>query len=103
MRARSVSLTDPPFGTASGRGGSLRIDDQSCALCVHYFHTPDGEPRCRDCPLALVRGGVPCDVTRNDETISPYEQFVEMGDAWPMLRWLRAAAREQRGKTRKGR
>lgn len=55
-------LTDLP-------GEVLRIDSNSCALCVHYLdnsiaaYEVDEDPphMCSACPLAIARGDVPCD------------------------------------------
>lgn len=77
-----------------GRVGELRIDSRSCALCEHYYKRPNQD--CSECPLALVRGGAPCDYTGDGEVMSPYLAFEDRGDPQPMIAALEAAlAREQ--------
>lgn len=77
------------------------VTAETCALCHHYQDdTPTRdvscgiETYCTRCPLAIARGGVPCDRQMLHETISPYDAFVERGDHDPMLSWLLRVARE---------
>lgn len=86
------------FDTIGADDGELLVNSDSCALCIH--HHLNNNPPCRRCPLALVRDGVPCDTRRDDEDDPPYSRFLDTGDARPMLRWLRAAARAE-SKTRR--
>lgn len=73
----------------------FRIDDSTCALCVHYASVA---PACHDCPLALLRGGVPCDSAEGDERYfsdTPYGKFVKQSDPRPMQRLLARALKLQ--------
>jgi hypothetical protein len=63
------------------------IDYDSCALCTRYYITID---KCVDCPLSIVRGGVPCYSSRKDEILSPYHDYVFNNNNIPMLEWLYA-------------
>ena len=58
----------------------LAINSLSCALCMRY-------PGCSKCPLAVGRGGVPCDQATPGEE-SPWLIFIEQGDPVPMLEEL---------------
>ena len=82
---------------------SLKIDATTCALCKLYIDElyVDGETReaaCERCPLAIVRGNVPCDQETEEETeaspgpdYSPYMRFDEARDPEPMIMWLKRA------------
>lgn len=62
----------------------LRIDDDSCALCVHHAQRRDS---CETCPLYKVLGDKPC-----DSFGGPYSQdFVDNDDVEPMIEALEAA------------
>ena len=63
------------------------FDADTCALCRMYA---DGE-NCKNCPLAIARGGVPCDEQRSDEAVSPYSAGTRDRDPAPRLYWLRLA------------
>jgi hypothetical protein len=78
---------------AGDTGDEIAIDAKSCALCVH--HAWDG---CKECPLALSRGGVRCDATHAGGAYSPYHAWTTSSrkDARPMIRALQAAIRYQR-------
>lgn len=86
-----------------GRIKILEIDASSCSLCVKYLNKDAGifnPDRCTTCPLAIVRGGVSCDSTRDNEQESPYALRV-YGNSGPMIRWLKKAlkyAQEQEAK-----
>lgn len=64
------------------------VDRTNCALCHHYYAP---EISCTNCPLAQVRGDIPCCYDRDDESINPCDAFYEEGKAQPMLKWLRKA------------
>jgi hypothetical protein len=83
----------------------LAIDASSCALCEHHYNEPtedaydyDGNPnfeRCSTCPLALARGGVPCDAKNGSEENSPWGAWRHRGyNPEPMIHWLSLAAKE---------
>lgn len=92
----------------------LAIDHTSCALCVRYFdhneavfsdvvydlgydEACEALHACSTCPLAIARGGVPCDAEAQhlDESFSPYADWLSNGDPEPMIKWLEAAEKEQ--------
>ena len=64
------------------------FDSDTCALCHKHVESE----RCQTCPLAIARGGVPCDEPRSDEQASPYMVGTRDRDPAPMLHWLRLAA-----------
>ena len=68
-------------------GQVFYFDPDTCALCHKYA---DGE-NCQNCPLAIARGGVPCDEARSDEHAAPYMAGTRDRDPAPMLHWLRLA------------
>lgn len=77
----------------------LEVDSDSCALCWHFFNDSAFDT-CAECPLAQVRGGVPCDCTTPGEESAgrnaPYYEFCRQGEPGRMLYWLkRAALREK--------
>jgi hypothetical protein len=60
-----------------GEDEMMYIDDESCALCVHYI-----ENECSACPLFGLLGRS-CD--KGDEIISEYASFVRFGNPEPMI------------------
>ncbi len=73
----------------------LIVDGSTCALCVHHL-----QHACRTCPLAQVRGGVPCDRTRSRELYSPYWDWVLNRKPNRMRQWLRRARKLHRQASR---
>lgn len=71
------------------------IDAASCALCRHYL-----DNGCRACPLAIVRGGVPCDQRANEKYYSPFAEWEFNHNPEPMITALELAAQWQRNKTK---
>ena len=67
-------------------GHMMFIDEESCALCRHFI-----DDTCMACPLAIARGGMPCDHMNARESRSPYGKWIDTGDSRMMLRWLRKA------------
>jgi len=68
----------------------LEINAKSCALCVRHIRKIPGS-KCGDCPLAKVRGGVPCDEYRSkldDSGEAPYAEWKVKDNPTPMLNWL---------------
>lgn len=69
---------------------TLGIDASTCALCKHF-----ARGSCLKCPLAIVRGGVACDMRREDEArpygCSPFHKWATIGDPEPMIKWLEKA------------
>ena len=65
----------------------MSINAYSCALCVHYWGA-SRDRLCKTCPLAIVRGNVPCDQADVGELEAPFETFVKHGNPEPMLLWL---------------
>lgn len=67
-------------------GGSLEIDNETCALCYNFQIIDDktGLQDCKACPLYVARS------TRCDRgfTPSPYAAFVMYGDPCPMIKLL---------------
>lgn len=74
-------------------GKTFDVDSETCSLCEHYYDTMDD---CAACPLAVVRGDIPCTRRRFDEDESPYDAFCYTSDARPMLRWLKRAQKGQK-------
>ena len=79
---------------------TLELSGQSCALCYHYLlsdlgpyepEEPSKAHECFNCPLAIVRGGVPCDSARGDERYSPFAAKVDTVE--PMIFWLEKAVK----------
>ena len=64
------------------------VDGESCALCHLYSLKED---RCKLCPLALSRDGIPCDRPAPGEAISPWHQFRHANNPAPMLEALKKA------------
>lgn len=65
---------------------------RNCALCVVHLRVRKGVSSCNQCPLALSRGGVPCDdVANTGEIWAPYHYFNCQGTPIPMQRALAAA------------
>lgn len=71
--------------------GELRVNSDTCALCNHYLNNAMKGSNCRKCPLSIVRGGVRCDATRDEEKESPYMTFILEHDPSLMIAWLRVA------------
>lgn len=75
-------------------GKLLPIDDQTCALCVHY----EGDDcKCTACPLQQVRKKR-CDRKLLTEYRAPYLAFIHCGDPEPMIQCLEAAAAHEAAK-----
>ena len=82
------------FGSIEGVDERFSINVETCALCQHYWEDVDdydGSHDCGGCPLAIARGGIPCDDEREDETTSPYQTWVDSGNPKPMIVWLEKA------------
>lgn len=81
------------------RGGGLRPvirgGSSSCALCERFYNHRDRETPCAACPLAIARGGVPCDERMDDETSAPWGRYTVDKDPEPMIGWLRVALETQ--------
>ena len=83
----------------------LTISWSSCALCNAFgnkqaignhpaINWHDQHARfCMGCPLALSRGGVPCDVLAKGETASPWAKWIGDNDPRPMIVALKRAKR----------
>jgi hypothetical protein len=86
LTRHGVDFTEATVGEGNKLSDILYFDATSCALCVKF----QGEaiPSCVTCPLFQVRGKVPCDDLRDDETLSPYHKAL-VGDPEPMIAWLR--------------
>lgn len=88
-------LTRRMFGTIIHRNATLSIDDRTCALCVIYKNQNEyGAAACTKCPLAIARGGTPCDRVAPAELRqgkSPYAAFIKDGNVEPMIAALTAA------------
>lgn len=67
------------------------VDGGSCALCHLYSLQEEYEDRCKRCPLALSRGGTPCDQSAPGEPASPWHQFRHANNPAPMLEALQKA------------
>lgn len=67
----------------------VTINAESCALCHRYMLNQFDT--CEECPLAIVRGGVPCDHERQDEKVSPWFKWYSTGDPRAMIAWLEQA------------
>lgn len=70
------------------------LTSSTCALCAKFV---DNDERlawnelCAKCPLAIVRGGVPCTAPMEYEGCSPWGLMVNMGNPEPMIVWLKQA------------
>lgn len=90
---RDFRLSSPPYGPLV----HLRIDGDSCALCVKYFARAGD---CAACPLAIARtedeAPIKCDAKRRGERESPYDWFRynQAQDPKPMIRWLRITLKQ---------
>ena len=82
------------------RGVTLLTDDSeftltssTCALCAKFDNDKrlTGNEQCAKCPLAIVRGGVPCTVPMKYEGCSPWGLMVNTGNPEPMIVWLKQA------------
>lgn len=75
----------------------IRVDADTCALCVHYYESSNEEsPKCEKCPLALSLGHT-CDgyhmdddYDRDDHFQAPWVQYNDGKNPHPMLNALRA-------------
>lgn len=69
---------------------SFQIYNESCSLCQKFLRPHGGEPWCKACPLAIARGGVPCDKKNAllGETVSPWFSWTALADPEPMIHWL---------------
>lgn len=82
----------------------LGIDSRTCALCQVYWKG-DLKKHCIGCPLALSRGGVPCDHRTDREMVtgskSPWSAFAYQHDPHPMIDALNNALKfvETQGET----
>lgn len=71
----------------------IAVDGETCALCqactapTEYFESQEFAS-CDKCPLAQVRGGVPCD---SKELISPYHMWRKDSNADPMISLIEQA------------
>ena len=80
-----------------GKGGVFFVDSETCALC--RFWIDSGRLGCcAECPLAIVRGGVRCDLEMPGEELAPWNAFEEIGDPRPMISWLKKAIKAQERK-----
>lgn len=84
-----------PDGTHDEDGPELRIEGETCALCVHFSCSLSYSFKSA-CPLDAERGA-PCDVEREDERNSPYHAWSKYGHAGPMIRWLKLTKAEYGG------
>ncbi len=72
----------------------IAIDDESCALCMHYM---SADTDCEGCPLSEARGGVRCDRCMDGiEEMSPYEALTAYNNPRPMLAWLLLAQNKRK-------
>jgi hypothetical protein len=95
-------------GEALARHGLVRVDNgfaepgggcwfyvsaSSCALCEHFYSEDEegNEPRCAKCPLAIARGGFPCDDEQPGEADSPWVVWTADDDPEPMIAALEEA------------
>lgn len=77
-------------------GDRFYFDGVSCSLCVHFYKQGDGwDDGCENCPLCIVRGGVPCTGTAEGERVSPYDKFVSTSNPEPMISALKLAVEWQ--------
>ena len=76
----------------------MELGGSNCALCACYHddeaydYDLDEDAPCQECPLAIVRGGVACDDTRESEERSPWSDWnnnpTERRNPEPMIMWL---------------
>lgn len=73
----------------------LMLGESSCTLCASFYNDHDRETPCAACPLAIARGGVPCDELMEGEGSSPWGHFAKTQDPEYMIGWLRRALEAQ--------
>lgn len=73
----------------------VRFTSVTCALCARFFDIENIENQseaCRQCPLALARGGVSCTDVIEDEDESPFYMLTsDKPSPEPMISWLEKA------------
>lgn len=69
--------------------GTFRVGGDTCALCERHYDAV--AISCATCPLAIVRGGVPCDDEMRGEMDPPWESWTKSSDPNPMILWLTKA------------
>lgn len=80
----------------------VRFTSVTCALCARFYDVDYGESEsggydddgaCRQCPLALVRGGVSCtNIIEDEESESPFDMLTsDRPSPEPMISWLEKA------------
>lgn len=79
------------YGDVRSDGEFFVIGGSSCALCESFFT----ERACKACPLAMSRGGKPCDREMPNEAISPWHSWTDRFDPEPMISALEKAQKEQ--------
>lgn len=89
-----IGVIDERYNFLSLNRNTLIIDKNTCALCKHFLSSLSG---CEKCPLAIIRGGVPCDENRKDQNTAPFSVFWEKNhNPNSMIYWLRKAVKYQR-------
>ena len=67
----------------------MNVSGDECALCACYHGDEDNDDEpCLNCPLAITRGGVPCDDSQEDEEHSPWKEWSSYRNPQPMIFWL---------------
>ena len=87
------------FGIKQYRSTLLGGDDEfplrsnTCALCLNFIGDESftEDKQCAKCPLAIVRGGVPCTAGMEYECRSPWDEMVRGNNPEPMIVWLKQA------------
>ena len=90
---KRFGLTADGHDLADSEENLFCIDASSCALCHHFYDSrvwPE-EDSCKECPLAIARGGVPCTDETPTERLSPFQRWTNGENSQPMMRQLRKA------------
>jgi hypothetical protein len=82
LKKHSVFISDFSVVDGNTSRGSLQIDDQTCALCVHFLNSPVHD--CKGCPLTEIDN---CCLDGD----SPYDEFLHHGKVMPMIKALKDA------------
>ena len=69
------------------------LTSSTCALCLNFIDDESftEDKQCAKCPLAIVRGGVPCTLSTKHEYDSPWGEMVYRNNPEPMIVWLKQA------------
>jgi len=78
-----------------GDDDEFSLTSSTCALCLNFIGdvTFAEDKECAECPLAIVRGGMPCIAGMEYEYRSPWDEMVCGNNPEPMIVWLKQAVK----------